>query len=109
MQGFSMRPEAEPVAQTSRPVAYYLQEPLKKWLEQCIEREIFKEVPEEEQVAWCSPLVVQPKPKFCGKAKEDLEPHTIRASVDLMDIQPVHGKTEDNPRDPSRRLHVQIP
>ena len=31
---FSVRPEAVPVAQRPRPVAYYLQEPLKKWLRQ---------------------------------------------------------------------------
>ena len=80
---FSMKPEAVPVAQKSRPVAYYLQEPLKKWLEQCIEEEIFEEAPEGEPVTWCSPLVVQPKPKLCGTAKEDLEPHIIRPSVDL--------------------------
>ncbi|KAL9953033.1 hypothetical protein ACROYT_G040383 [Oculina patagonica] len=41
---FSMRSEAAPVAQRPRPVAYYLQEPLKKWLEQCVEEEIFEEV-----------------------------------------------------------------
>ena len=78
-----MRPEAVPVAQKPRPVAYYLQEPLKKWLEQCLEEEIFEEVPEGEPVIWCSPLVVQPKPKFSELDKEDLEPHMIRASVDL--------------------------
>ena len=31
----SVRPEAVPVAQRPRPVAYYLQELLKKWLRQC--------------------------------------------------------------------------
>ena len=30
---FSMRPDAVPVAQKPRPVAYYFQEPLKKWLQ----------------------------------------------------------------------------
>ena len=80
---FSMRPEAVPVAQKPRPVAYYLQEPLKKWLEQCLEEEIFGEVPDGKPVTWCSPLVVQPKPKFSELDKEDLEPHMIRASVDL--------------------------
>ena len=78
----SMRPEAVPVAQRPRPVAYYLQEPLKKWLRQCVEGEIhvFEEVPEGEAVTWCSPLVVQPK--FNAVDKEELEPHMIRASVD---------------------------
>ena len=78
---FSMRPEPVPVAQRPRPVAYYLQEPLKKWLRQCVEGEIFEEVPEGEAVTWCSPLVVQPKPKFNSVDKEELEPHMI--SVDL--------------------------
>ena len=45
-----MRPAAVPVAQRPRPVAYYLQEPLKKWLDQCVEEEIFEEVPEDEVV-----------------------------------------------------------
>ena len=80
---FSMRPEAVPVAQRPRPVAYYRQERLKKWLGQCVEEEIFKEVPEGEAVTWCSPLLVQPKPKFSAVDKEKLEPHMIRASVDL--------------------------
>ena len=73
----------KPVAQKPRPVAYYLQEPVKQWLEQCIEKEIFEEVPKGDTVAWCSPLEVQPQLKFCGTAKEDLEPHMIRASVEL--------------------------
>ena len=51
---FSMRPEAVPVAQRPRP------EPLKQWLGQCVEEEIFEKVPEGEAVTWCSPLVVQP-------------------------------------------------
>ncbi|XP_028407514.1 uncharacterized protein LOC114530123 [Dendronephthya gigantea] len=80
---FSMKPEAVPVAQKSRPVPYYLQKPLKKWLEQCIKQDIFKEVPDGEPVTWCSPLVVQPKPRFSGTDKDQLEPHMIRASVDL--------------------------
>ena len=40
-------------------------------------------MPEGEPVTWYSPLVVQPKPKFSSVDKEDLEPHMIRASVDL--------------------------
>lgn len=69
-------------SQRPRPVAYYMQEPLTKWLEQCIKVEIFEEVPDGEPVTWCSSLAVQPKPKVCGTAKEDLEPHMIRTSVD---------------------------
>ena len=48
-----------------------------------MEEEIFEEVPEDEPVTWCSPLVVQPKPRFDGTPKDELEPHMIRASVDL--------------------------
>ena len=53
-----------------RPAAYYLQKPLKEWLEQCIEGEIFEEVQKGEPVTWCSPLVVQSKPKFCKMGKK---------------------------------------
>ena len=52
---FSMRPEAVPVSERPRPVAYYLQEPLKQWLGQCVEEEIFEEFPEGEAVTWCFP------------------------------------------------------
>ncbi|XP_038054673.1 uncharacterized protein LOC119726895 [Patiria miniata] len=55
---FNMKPEAAPVAQKPRPVAYYLQKPLKEWLDQCIKEGIFEEVPPGEPVTWCSPLVV---------------------------------------------------
>ena len=59
-----MREDAAPVAQKPRPVAYYLQEPLKKLLDQGVEARIFEEVPPGEAITWCSPLVVQPKPRF---------------------------------------------
>ena len=42
---FSMKPEAVPVAQKPRPVAYYLQKPLREWLDLCINEGIFDEVP----------------------------------------------------------------
>ncbi len=58
-----MKPDAVPVAQKPRPVAYYLQKPLRSWLDQCIQEDIFEEVPDGEPVTWCSPLVVQPKAK----------------------------------------------
>ena len=80
---FSMKPEAVPVAQKPRPVAYYLQKPLREWLDQCLKEGIFEEVPQGEPVTWCSPLVVQPKPRFGTTARDELEPHMIRASVDL--------------------------
>lgn len=80
---FHMKPEAAPVAQKPRQVPYHLQDPLKKWLIQGMEQDIFEPVPEGEPVTWCSPLVVQPKPKFTSVDKDKLEPHMIRASVDL--------------------------
>ena len=90
---FSMRQEAVPVAHRPRPVAYYLQEPLKKWLGQCVEEEIFEEVPEDEAVTWCSPLVVQPKPKFNTVDKEKLEPPMIDQSQrGPQGTKPIHGK-----------------
>ena len=79
---FSMKP-VTPIAQKPRPVAYHLQEPLKKWLENGVKEGIFEPIPDDEPVTWCSPLVVQPKPKFSEVAKDDLEPHMIRASIDL--------------------------
>ena len=79
---FSMKQEAVQIAQKPRPVAYYLQKPLKEWLEEGI-REIFEEVPQGEPVTWCSPLVVQPKPRFSKIPKDQLGSHMIRASVDL--------------------------
>lgn len=80
---FQMKPEAVPVAQKPRQVPYHLKEPLKKWLDQGLAEGIFEWVPDGEAVTWCSPLVVQPKPKFAHVAKDKLEPQMIRASVDL--------------------------
>ena len=80
---FSMKPDATPIAQKPRPVPYYLQEPLRKWLDQRIQEEIFEKVEPGEPVTWCSPLVVQPKPRFSKVNNENLEPHMIRASVAL--------------------------
>ena len=40
-----MNPEAIPVAQKPRPVPYYLQKPLKEWLEDEVKGEIFEKVP----------------------------------------------------------------
>ena len=41
---FSMKADATPVAQKPRPVPYYLQEPLRKWLDECIKQDIFEKV-----------------------------------------------------------------
>ena len=69
--------------QETIPVAYYLQEPLKKWLEQCLKVGIFEQIPEGGPVTWYSPRVAQPKPESCGTAKEDMELHMINARVGL--------------------------
>jgi len=68
---------------------------LKQWLGQCVE-EIFEEVPEGEAVTWCSPLVGQPKPKFNTVDNEKLEPHMIRASVDLRVSNQFIGRNRIN-------------
>lgn len=80
---FHVKQEAAPVAQKPRPVAYYLQKPLKSWLDQCLADDIFEEVPQDEPITWCSPLVVQPKPRYTNVPKDELEPNMIRACVDL--------------------------
>ena len=63
-------------------MAYHLQ-PLKEWLNQGVEEGIFEKVPDGEPIIWCSPLVVQPKPKYTEIDKEKLEPQMIRASTDM--------------------------
>ena len=55
--------------------------PLKDWLDQGVNEEIFEKVPEGEAISWCSPLVVQPKTKI--HRDEELESHMIRASIDM--------------------------
>ena len=50
--------EAEPVAQKPRPAPYHLQKPLKDWLDQGVNEEIFEKVPDREAIIWCLPLVV---------------------------------------------------
>ena len=78
-----MEPDAEPIAQKPRPVPYHLQKPLKDWLDQGVKEEIFEKVPDGEAITWCSPLVVQPKPKFTDVKSGELEYHMIRASIDM--------------------------
>ncbi|PFX12490.1 Transposon Ty3-G Gag-Pol polyprotein [Stylophora pistillata] len=79
----AMESEAKPVAQKPRPVLYHLQKPLKDWLDQGVEEEIFEKVPDGEAITWCSPLVVQPKPKFTEMKSEELEFHMYKASIDM--------------------------
>ena len=78
-----MKQDATTVAQKPRPVPYYLQELLRQWLDECVKEDIFEKVESGEAVTWCSPLVVQPKPRFSHVSKDNLEPHMIRASVGL--------------------------
>ena len=80
---FNMKAESAPVAQKPRLVPYYLQKPLKQWLDQGVEENLFEHVPQGEPVTWCSPLVVQPKPRFSNTPSDQLQSHMIRASVDL--------------------------
>ena len=75
----SMKTDATPVAQKPRPVPYYFQEPLRKWLEEFVKEEMLTKVEPGEPVTWCSPLVVQPKLRYSKVSKDSLEPHTIRA------------------------------
>ena len=72
-----MKENAIPVAQKPRRVPYLLTEPLKKRIEEFVENDIVEQVPEHEAITWCSPLVVQPKPK---------NPKDIRACLDLRTV-----------------------
>ena len=82
---FTMKPEAVPVAQKPRPIAYYLQKPLKKWLVRCINEGIFEDVPEGEPVTWCSPLVVQLKPRFRNpESKEETRCFLVMTSASFL-------------------------
>ena len=56
---FSMKPEAVPVPKIPRPVPYYLQKPLKQWIDQSIEEDLFEKVPDGEAITWCPPIDVQ--------------------------------------------------
>lgn len=80
---FNMKEGVAPVAQKPRNIAYHLQEPLKKQLDQGEADGIYEKVPQGEPITWCSPLVVQAKPRFTKVEKEKLEPNMIRASIDL--------------------------
>ncbi len=72
-----MKEDAEPVAQKPRRVAYHLMDPLKKRLQEFVEQGIMEKVPDQEPITWCSPIVVQPKPK---------NPNDIRLSLDLRTL-----------------------
>ena len=69
-----MNGNAEPVAQKPRRIAYHLMDPLQKRLQEFVEKDIMEKVADQEPVTWCSPIVVQPKPK---------DPSNIRIGLDL--------------------------
>ena len=45
---FKMKSDAIPVTQKARPVPYYLQDPLKEWLQECKEKGIFEDILQDE-------------------------------------------------------------
>ena len=78
-----MKQETIPVAQKARPVPYYLQEPLKELIDMGVKEDLFEKCEMDHPITWCSPLVVQPKPRYNNVKKEKLTPNMIRASTDL--------------------------
>ena len=72
---FHMKPGAVPVAQKPRQVPYYLQEPLKKWLDLGIQEDILMNQLPGAPIWWCN--------RNQGLRSGHLEQHTIRVSVDL--------------------------
>ena len=73
----SMKDDATPIAQKPLQVPNQLTGPLKQRLAEFKENDIIEPVPEDEAITWCSPLVMQPKPK---------NPKDIRACLDLRVI-----------------------
>lgn len=68
-----MKEDSIPIAQKPRRVPYHLIEPLQNRIEEFVTNDMEK-VPDHEAITWCSPIVMQPKPK---NSKE------IRVSLDL--------------------------
>ena len=58
-----LKPNTTPIAQKPRRVLYHLVEPLKKRLKEFVNDDIVEPGPQHEAITWCTPLVVQPKPK----------------------------------------------
>ena len=69
-----MKEDAVPIAQKPRRVPYHLIEPLQNRIEEFVKSDIMEKVPDHKAITWCSPIVVQPKPK---------NPKDIRVSLDL--------------------------
>ena len=85
-----LKSNTTPITQKPRRVAYHLLDPLKNRINEFVENDIMEEVPVQEAITWCSPLVVQPKPK---------NPNDIRVSLDLRVLN----------RSMERTRHVQAP
>ena len=86
-----MKPEAVPVAQKPRQLPYYLQKPFRKWLDQGINEDIFEKVPDDEPITWCSPVVVQPKPKFAGSAVRQIGTTHDQSECSFASPKQAHG------------------
>ena len=69
-----MKEDAIPITQKPRSVPYHLTEPLQSRIEEFIAKDIMEKVLDHEAITWCSPIVVQPKPK---------NPKDIRVSLNL--------------------------
>ena len=69
-----MKKDAIPIAQKPGRVPYHISEPLQDRTEEFIAKDIMEKVPDHEAITWCSPIIVQPKPK---------NPTDIRVSLDL--------------------------
>ncbi|CAB4018349.1 Hypothetical predicted protein [Paramuricea clavata] len=89
-----MDEEAEPVAQKPRRVAYHLMEPLQKRLQEFVEQDIMEKVPDQEPITWCSPMVVQPKPKNSNDIRLRLDLRTLNKPM-LRTCQVQAPITED--------------
>ena len=92
---FSMKPDAAPIALKPRPIPYYLKELLQKWLDECIKEEIFEKIAQGEPVTWCSPLVVQPKPRYSAKQGQLKTAHD-QGKCRLASSKQIHGKKQDS-------------
>ena len=81
---FTIKEVANTVAQKPRALPFYLRKLLKEWLDKCVESGIYEKVPDGEPITFCSPSVVQPKPRFAQTDRDELKLHTIRANIDLQ-------------------------
>lgn len=81
-----MKEDVITIAQKPRRVPYHLIEPLQDRIEEFIKNDIMEKVPDHEAITWCSPIVVQPKPK---------NPKDIRVSLDLHLLNKSMLRTRD--------------